>query len=931
MKKIFLIDGMAIAYRAYFAFIQRPLINSKGQNTSALYGFVAFLLRLIENEKPEYLAVAFDTATPTFRHKEYKEYKATREKMPEDMATQIEPLKRIVNAYGIPLIEIEGFEADDIIGTLARRAAIEDFDVVMVTPDKDYLQLINDRIKILKPGYQGKEDELLDEKSVEARFGVGPEKVIEVLALMGDKSDNIPGIPGIGEKTAIPLIQKYGSVENLVGQSDEIPQKGIKDKIQTHKELAYLSKRLVTIHTDVPLTIGPKDLKYSGPNLSELIRLLETYELKSFLKKVHTKQSEPIEKEPTTEFTEPPRVKTNIRTDKHIYSVIRNLSELDELVHKLKKAELIVFDTETTSTDALNANLVGISFSIREAEASFIPVARDPTEPGTLFGEREREGSKTDVSPDLTAAAVTKRLKPIFEDSKLLKSAQNAKYDMLVLSRYGIIVKGLVFDTMIANYLLRPEGRHNLDAMAEEHLNYKMVSYEDLVGTGKQQLGIREVSLQRLVDYACEDADITYRLTSILRGKLASAGLTALFENVEIPLVNVLTEMERTGVTVDTKYLAQMSKRLDGMLKSCIEKIYEVAGMQFNINSTKQLAEILFEKLGLPVQRKTKTGFSTDVGVLESLRHAHPIVDHLLEYRQLSKLKSTYIDALPKLMNPSTGRVHTSFNQTVAATGRLSSSDPNLQNIPIRSEIGREIRKAFCASGPDNRIISADYSQIELRIMAHISGDFGLREAFQRGEDIHATTAARVFGVQHDKVTKDMRRKAKEVNFGIMYGIGPFGLASRLEISQSEAKEIIDRYFDRFPKVKEYIQDTIKFARSHEYVETMLGRRRYLPDINSRNGNIRQAAERQAINMPIQGTAADMIKVAMIRVLESIRKARLDAHLILQVHDELVVEAPVKHIDKAKAIVVKEMSESLPLSVPVVVDAGIGSNWFDAH
>jgi DNA polymerase I len=929
-ERLFLLDGMALAYRAYYAFIQRPLTNAKGENTSAVYGFVTFLNRILAQEYPDHIAVVFDTAKPTFRHKAFPEYKATRQKMPEDLSSQIGILKDVVRAYNIPSIELDGYEADDIMGTLARRAEKENVLTFLVTADKDFMQLVTDKVKIYKPGKQGTDAEIVSFKEVKEKFGVSPDKVIDVLGLIGDTSDNVPGVPGVGEKTAIPLIQQYGSIEEVYRNIDKIPQKGLKAKLETNKELAFLSKKLVTIDTNAPVKIDFHSLRAGKQDSEKLAHLFEILDFKSLLNKLRGQAGEPesIKEDTAVELALPDEGLSTILTDQHSYKLITTEKELNNLQVKLWKAKEFVFDTETTSTDALHAELVGISISMKPKEAYYVSVTpEEKAAAGELFGHKKAGA----FSSGITSKQACTILQEIFEGQKSLKIGHNIKYDILVLSRYGIEVKGPVADTMVASYILRADARHNMDDAAKVYLKYKTVSYTELTGAGKEQKHIRDVELQALSDYSCEDADITYRLFDSMKPKLEELHMYELCEGIEFPLVEVLTRMEQAGVAIDVKFLHGMSKELEVQLANLTKDIHRAAGGPFNINSTQQLGEVLFSKLKLPTIRKTKTGFSTDVSVLEALQHQHPIVDNLLEYRQLSKLKSTYVDALPELVNPDTGRVHTSFNQTIAATGRLSSSDPNLQNIPIRTEIGRSIRKAFIPGKKGNAIMSADYSQIELRVMAHISGDEGLAEAFRNKEDVHSTTASKVFGVSLNDVTKDMRRKSKEVNFGIMYGIGPFGLSSRLEISQAEAKDIIARYFDRFPKVKQYINETIAKARTDGFVSTLLGRRRYLPDLKSANQNIRSNAERQAINMPIQGTAADMIKVAMVNIDAAIRRKKLSSQMILQVHDELVFDILKTEEEEMKKLVEKHMREAMKLSVPIEVEIGVGKNWLEAH
>ncbi len=955
-ERLFLLDGMALAYRAYYTFISRPLTNSKGENTSAIYGFINTLTKILEDEKPDHIAVVFDTKEPTFRHKMYEPYKATREKMPEDMVPQLGKLKEVVQAFNVPILELPGYEADDIMGTLAKKAEKEGIETYLVTGDKDFMQLISPLVRMYKPGKQGTEWEIVDHENVKEKFGVTPDKVVDVLGLIGDKSDNVPGVPGIGEKTAIPLVQQYGSIDDILNSIDKIPQKGVQQKLRDHADKARLSKQLVTIDTNVPIRVDLHELKAAPRNTSRLIKLFGELEFKSLLRKF-SETSARVEQDAS--FDVENLELTDITLDEHQYHIITTEKDFDTLVKRLQMAKQFVFDTETTSTDPLKAQLVGLSFAIEPREAWYVPIvasasasmettentaeskevgeelgrgdlfshgrAKTPASKPGDFNLKPRSSNNVGLQMDF----VLNNLSPILANPSIKKIGQNIKYDMLVLAAHGSATEGPKFDTMVANYVLRPDGQHNLDALAAEHLRYKMISYDELVG--KSKTDIRDIPLEKISDYSAQDADITFRLYEVLEPKLQEEQLLKLCEEIEFPLIDVLTAMETKGIKLDTEFLAAMSKELDRTLDSLVREIYTLAGEEFNLNSTQQLSKLLFEKLKLSTVRKTKTGFSTDVGVLETIRHEHPIVEKLLDYRQLQKLQSTYVDAVPALINRRTGRVHTSFNQTIAVTGRLSSSDPNLQNIPIRTEIGRNIRKAFVPGGDDMLIMSADYSQIELRIMAHVSGDEGLREAFLNEEDIHATTAAKVFGVKPDEVTKDMRRKAKEVNFGIMYGIGPYGLATRLDISQSEAKEIISTYFARFPKVNQYIFETLAKAKHDGYVCTLLGRRRYLPDINSRNQNVRSNAERQAINMPIQGTAADMIKLSMIKIHRRIRDDDLKMDMLLQVHDELVFEIASTEERRAKKIIAQEMKSAMPLSVPIEVEVGVGKNWYEAH
>ncbi len=927
-ETLYLLDGMALAYRAYFAFINRPLLNSRGENTSAIYGFTTTLMRILDVEKPDHIAVVFDTREPTFRHVKFPDYKATRQKMPEDLASQLDRLKDVVRAFQTPLLEQPGYEADDIIGTLARRAEQEGVLTFMVTADKDYMQLISPLIKMYRPGKSGTDREIVEEEGVKTKFGVAPNQVIDVLALMGDASDNIPGVSGIGEKTAIPLIQKFGSLDELYKRLDEVPQKGVREKLATHRETAYLSRELVTIHTAVPIAMDFHALRATPPDREKLAALFSELEFRSLAAKLR-ESAAPAPPKPESATLEPPAPsapQATITTDRHRYECITSMEGLTRLASALGQCEEFVFDTETTSTDPLRARLIGLSFCMREREAFYLPLkAPEPAGPATTTDTDVFEIDHTvgglPIAPALDA------LRPVFASESIGKIGQNVKYDMMVLAVHGVTVRGIRHDTMVASYVLRADGQHNLDALAREYLQYRMISFEELVG----KKAITAVPLQNVADYSAEDADMTLRIARLQTPRLKEEGLESLCTDVEFPLISVLARMELAGIGLDRVHLHAMSADLERQLATLVGTIHRLAGGPFNINSTQQLSDVLFRKLSLPVIRKTKTGFSTDVAVLEALRGQHPLIEKLLEYRQLTKLKSTYIDALPLLVNPATGRVHTSFNQTVAATGRLSSSDPNLQNIPIRTELGSVIRKAFIPSGEGVGLLSADYSQIELRIMAHISGDEGLRQAFLNNEDIHTTTAAKIFGVPPGEVSREMRRRAKEVNFGIMYGLGPFGLAGRLEISQTEAREIIARYFERFPNVKQYIHDTIASARQRGYVTTLLGRRRYLPDITSRNQAVRGNAERQAINMPIQGSAADMIKLAMIGLDRALTEHSLRSRMLLQVHDELVLEVPDEERQQVEKLVVKEMRDAMTLSVPIGVDVGFGKNWLEAH
>ncbi|MBS4028401.1 MAG: DNA polymerase I [Ignavibacteriales bacterium] len=981
--RLYLLDGMAIAYRAYYAFITNPLRTSKGENVSAIYGFANTLFKILDDDKPEYFAVVFDTKEPTFRHKMYKEYKATRQEIPEELIPQLGLLRDLVRAFNIPFLELDGYEADDIMGTLARKAEKEKILTMLVTSDKDFMQLISPFIKMLKPGNAYSEWELVDNAQVFQKFGVPPSQVIDVLGLIGDKVDNVPGIPGVGEKTAIPLVQQFGSIENILANIDKIEKSGVKKKFEEHRELALLSKELVTIDVNVPIGVNIHELKAKEKDVEQLMKLFTRFEFRNFLKKIEKKEvssqksvdtQEPIAKsqeqdEDISFDVSKFETTTNITTDVHKYHLITTEKDFLKLCEKLSKAKKFVFDTETTSENALEAEVVGVSFCMKEREAYYVAVDFISTKKeeaieviGDLFSSQNKsqtpnpKSQTSNLKPfqtEITLDVLKKRLKPIFINEKIFKIAQNVKYDAMVLENYGIETCGEIFDTMIAHFVLKNNARHGLDAMAIEFLNYKMISFDDLLGTGKDRKKIWEIPLDTICEYSCEDADITMRLYNVLKEKLEkeknnntvipsaversgtkSRNLLSVCTEVDFPLVFVLSDMERTGQKLDTKFLIDFSKELERNLQNLEQEIYKFADGKFNINSPKQLQDILFVKLGLKSSRKTKTGFSTDVAVLEELRNEHPLIEKLLEHRTLYKLKSTYVDALPNIINPKTGRVHTSYNQVVAATGRLSSSEPNLQNIPIRTELGRSIRKAFITED-GWKILSADYSQIELRIMAHMSSDEGLQTAFRNGEDIHASTAEKLFsGMSMEK--REMRRRAKEINFGIMYGMGPFGLSQSLQIPQSESKEIIAKYFERFPKVKQFLEDTKEFCRRNGYVETMLGRRRYLPEINSKNGSARSNAERQAINAPIQGTAADMIKLAMIKIHNAIANEELgikntELKMLLQVHDELVFEVAEKKEVKAKKMILDCMKNALPLSVPIEVEVGVGENWLDAH
>jgi DNA polymerase I len=895
--RLFLIDGSALAYRSYFAFIRNPLINSKGENTSAVFGYTRTLLDILGQEKPEYMAVAFDTPEPTFRHERFADYKATRQKMPDEMSVQLPRLKEVTEALGVTLIELAGFEADDVMGTLAKQAEREGLKTYLVTADKDLMQLVSPHVKIYSLRRVDNQQEILDPVGVQQKFGVPPERVIDVLALMGDSSDNIPGVRGIGEKTAVKLIQDYGDLETVLAKAAEIKPKGVADKILANIDMARLSQELATIHLDVPLPYSPTALALRPRDAARLTALFQDLEFGSLVR----------------------QVAVHTEADHHGYQLIRSRVEFDRLCQTLRTLERFAIDTETTDLEPLKAELVCVSLAWLAGEAYCVPLQ---------FPE--------DPQPD-DGDYVLKALKPILENPTILKCGQNIKYDMLVLSGHGIELQGVDFDTMVASYVVNPSGRqHNLDALALEYLQIKKIPITDLIGSGRAQRTMREVPIEDVARYACEDADVTWRLRDLLEAKLKETATWDLFQRVEIPLIVVLKEMEQAGVCLDVPLLRQMSQEMDRQLLTLTQDIHALAGEIFNINSTQQLGRILFEKLeihkaqGLKRVRKTKTGYSTDVAALEQFKD-HPLVQKMLEYRQLAKLKSTYVDALPQLINPRTGRVHTSYNQTVAATGRLSSSDPNLQNIPARTELGREIRKAFIAETADRCLLSADYSQIELRILAHLSQDATLIESFRSGEDVHRRTASKIFAVPPEQVTAEQRARAKTINFGVIYGMGPTRLARENDIALGEAKRFIEAYFATYPGVHRYTVESINKAREQGYVTTLLGRRRYLPELFSDNPGIRVAAENMAINTPVQGSSADLIKLAMINIRERLQREGLSAQMLLQVHDELVFEVPVAELEAVKPLVVEEMERAIQLDVPIQVEVGAGRNWFEAH
>jgi DNA polymerase I len=895
--RLFLIDGTALAYRSYFAFIRNPLINSKGENTSAIFGYTRTLIDLLTQETPDYIAVAFDTPTPTFRHERFPAYKATRQKMPDEMSAQLSRLKEVTDVLGVTLIEIPGFEADDVMGTLAKRAEQKGMETYLVTADKDFMQLVSPLVKIYGLRRIGNQQEILDAAGVQEKFGVPPEHVIDVLALMGDSSDNVPGIPGIGEKTALKLIQDYGDLATVLAKADDLKPKGVAEKVRTHADMARLSYELVTIHTDVPLPYAPSDLVPRPLDPARLTPLFQDLEFGSLLRQI---AAEPM-------------------ADHQGYHLVRSRRDFDRLCQTLQTLPRFAMDTETSDLNPISAELVCLSFAWVPGEAYCVPM------------QFPDDGQADDGDYVLAG------LKPILENPDILKCGQNIKYDMLVLNHYDIDVQGVEFDTMVASYVVNPSGRqHNLDALALEHLHIKKIPITDLIGSGKGQRTMRDVPIRAVARYACEDADVTWRLRDLLEAKLKETATWDLFQRVEIPLITVLKEMEQAGVCLDVPLLRQMSHDMDRQLLTLTQEIYDLAGEVFNINSTQQLGRLLFEKLeihkaqGIKRMRKTKTGYSTDVAALEQFKD-HPLVRKMLEYRQLAKLKSTYVDTLPQLVNPRTGRVHTSYNQTVAATGRLSSSDPNLQNIPARTELGREIRKAFIAETGERCLLSADYSQIELRILAHLSQDAALIESFRSGEDVHRRTAARIFGVPAEEVTAEQRARAKTINFGVIYGMGPMRLAREIDISLEEARRFIEAYFATYPGVHRYTVESVDQARERGYAMTLLGRRRYLPELFSDNQGMRVAAEYMAVNTPVQGSSADLIKMAMINIRNRLRREKLAAQMLLQVHDELVFEVPLAELDVVKPLVVQEMEQAVELDVPVKADVGAGRNWFEAH
>lgn len=929
-KRLYLLDAFALIFRGYFALNASKNfnpVNSKGIDTSAVLGFTNTLVEVLQKQKPTHIAVVFDTAAPTQRHEDFADYKANRDETPDAIVVGVPYIKEIIKAFNIPVIESDGFEADDVIGTLAKKAEKEGFDTYMMTPDKDFGQLVSDHIFIYKPARFGNEAEVMGVKEVCEKFEVkDPKQVIDILGLQGDAVDNIPGIPGVGEKTAKQLIKDFGSVEELLKNTDKLKGK-LKEKVENHKELAILSKKLATIIVDAPVEFKEKELVVEEPNREKLMELFSELEFRSLSKRLLGQEIRSSNTSGQTDlfgggessgsettFAEGAETAAfnTVKTIKHEYNVAGTNEERKKLVSLLIAAKEICFDTETTGLDVLNAELVGMSFSVTPHQAWYVPVPA---------GQKE-------------AKKLLEEFRPVFENENIIKIGQNIKYDYSVLAEYGIAVKGTLFDTMLAHYIIEPDKKHGMDYLSETYLNYRPVSIEELIGKkNKEQGNMRDVPLEQISEYAAEDADITLQLKEKLEPGLKTGRAAEVFYKIETPLIPVLSSMEREGIHLDVPALHAYSKELETELKSLEKEIYKLATTSFNIDSPKQMGQILFEVLKIDDKaKKTKTGqYATSEDVLVKLQDKHPVIPKILEYRENRKLKSTYVDTLPEMVNPKTGRVHTSFMQAVAATGRLSSNNPNLQNIPIRTEKGRMIRKAFIPRNEKYTLLSADYSQVELRIIAALAGDEVMIEAFKNNEDIHASTAAKVFGVNPQDVTKDMRSRAKAVNFGIIYGQTAFGLSMSLGIPQKEAKEIIDNYFAQFPQIKNYIIKTIEKAKENGYVETIMGRRRYLPDIHAANNTVRQFAERNAINAPIQGSAADIIKIAMINIHREFEKQKFKSKMVLQVHDELVFDAHKDELDEIIPVIKEKMENAVQLAVPLVVETGTGNNWLEAH
>jgi DNA polymerase-1 len=921
-KTLFLLDAYALAYRSYYAFVKNPRMNSKGENTSAIFGFTNTLLEIVQKQKPTHLAVVFDPKGGTFRHEMYPEYKANREAMPEDLRYAIPFIKAMIEAMNIPVIEVAGYEADDVIGTLAHKAEKEGFEVFMMTPDKDYAQLVTDNVKVYKPAKFGNPPEVWTPEKVEEKFKVPPHKIIELLGLMGDTADNIPGCPGIGPKTAEKLIVKYGSIEGIYDNINDLKGKQ-KENLENNKEQVMLSKKLVIIETQVPVEFSESETLLEKADKEKVLALCDRLEFRNLVSRIFPEEKaapkapvqtslfgdEPVVDEPVME--EVVSLKTYKDTEP-TYVLVEGIDEAKKLAGQLQNEPTICFDTETTSLSTIDAALVGMAFSTGKGKAWFVSVPEGEAEAKTIV----------DVFANL------------FAREEVLWVGQNLKYDISVMKNYGVEFVGQLFDTMIAHYLIQPDGRHNLDLLAEKYLNYKTIKTEELIGKkGKKQLSMRQVEMQLLTDYACEDADITLQLMEPLKAALEKEGMFKLYNEIEIPLINVLADMERYGVTLDSGSLKLYAQELEKEIERIQSSIFSHAETEFNIASPKQLGEVLFEKMKIISNpKKTKTQqYATGEEVLLKLKDKHPIIEDILEYRGLTKLLSTYVLALPELINKKTGRIHTSYNQTVAATGRLSSTNPNLQNIPIRDARGKEIRKAFIPSSEEHVLLAVDYSQIELRLMAHFCGDKHMIEAFVNNEDIHSATAARIFSIEQADVTREQRSFAKGANFGIIYGISAFGLSQNLNIKRSEAKAIIDSYFESYPGIKDFMDQSVNNAREKGFAETLLGRKRYLSDINSQNAIVRGAAERNAINAPIQGTAADIIKLAMIDVHEKLKGQKLQSAMIMQVHDELVFDVYKPELEQVQQLVIEAMENAVQVAVPLTAEGGVGQNWLEAH
>lgn len=957
--KFLILDAMSLIFRAFHAMSKMGLQAPNGELTGAVFGFANILSTLLNKEKPDYVCIAFDTSAPTFRHEMFEKYKAHRPEFPPELAPQLARIKQMISLLNIKQIELPGYEADDIVGTLTKRFAggktDANLDIYCVTSDKDYCQLVNDHVKLLRPGFSMGEYDVMDIEGVHKKFGVSPEQVIELLALIGDSSDNVPGVKGIGEKTATPLIQEFGTVENLYQNLDKISKEAVRKKLEADRDMAMLSRELVTIHTDVPLETSLDDFQRREPSTDELRTFFLDLGFRSMLPKF---VKESIEQRINTELSAGANAQTisapiaqtalkTVRDVPHEYIIADTEEKIANMVKELESAPLLAFDTETTSLDTMSCDLVGISLCGTVGKAYYVPASAFATSPraATFASEQEKvnvQANMFDESSNQTTSmpqkihvsySIPHSLKALLENPRIPKCGQNAKFDLLVLKRYGVEVAPIGFDTMLASYVLNPATQHGMDALAERWLQYRPIPISSLIGEKKkEQRSMAEVELERIGEYAAEDADVTLRLQEALAPQLERENLRGFAETIEFPLVEVLTTMEYNGIAIDTGALGSISAMIRTQTEGLKAAIWQAAGVEFNVDSPKQLGEILFEKMQIPFVKKTKTGYSTDSSVLEELSAEHPIAELMLEYRQLAKLQSTYVEALPRAVNARTQRIHTTYNQTTANTGRLSSVEPNLQNIPIRTELGMEIRKAFIASRPDTVLLSADYSQIELRIMAHICGDETLTTAFQQGLDVHAATASVLFNVDVKSVDKHQRRIAKTVNFGVMYGQGAFGLAQQLKIPRGEGKAIIDNYFAKYPRIREYIDQTIALVREKGFATTLAGRRCYFPDITSANRVARTAAERAAINMPIQGTAADMMKRAMIAVHAEMKRLGVRSRMLLQIHDELVFEMEQDEKDVLMPLVKRCMESSLELgSVPVVVEMGTGQNWAEAH